>query len=224
MKTVVMSVGGSIIVPDEVNYKFIADFKKIISKVKAKVVVVIGGGKTARTYINGLRKLGANIKTQCLFGIALTRFHAKFLAEYFGVQANEKVPHTIKEVKNLLKKNKVVFCGGLRYEPDQTSDSTAARIARELKAEFVNMTNVKGLYDKDPRKFSNARFISRISFDDFYRMANRMKYVPGQHFVLDQHASKIIKDDKIRTIILGSNLKNFENYLNNKRFVGTIIS
>ena len=46
MKIVVMSVGGSIVVPDEVDYKFIRDFKKVISKVKAKVVVVVGGGKT----------------------------------------------------------------------------------------------------------------------------------------------------------------------------------
>lgn len=219
-----MSVGGSIIVPDEVNFRFIKDFKNLISKLNVKVVVVIGGGKTARTYINGLRELGASIKTQCLFGIALTRFHAKFLAEYFGVQANEKVPHTIKEVKSLLKKNKIVFCGGLRYVPDQTSDSTAAKIARELKAEFVNMTNVKGLYDKDPGKFPNAKFISKISFDDFYKMANKMKYRPGQHFVLDQHASEIIRENNIKTVILGSNLKNFENYLKNKRFVGTVIS
>ncbi len=223
MKTVVMSLGGSIIVPDDINYKFIKDFKKVISKVKTKFVVVLGGGKTARTYINGLSKLGANAKTQSLFGIALTRFHAKYLAHYFGVQANKKVPHTVKEVESLLRKNKIIFCGGLRYKPDQTSDSTAANIAKNLGGEFVNMTNVKGLYDKDPRKFKDAKFISRISFIDFYKMANKLKYKPGQHFVLDQHASEIIKKNKIKTVILSSNLKNFERYLKAKSFVGTVI-
>lgn len=219
-----MSVGGSIIVPGNVNFKFVRDFKKLISKIKTKVVVVVGGGNTARIYINGLRSLGANDKTQSLFGIALTRFHAKYLAQYFGVQANRKVPHSIKEVKNLLRKDKVVFCGGLRYKPDQTSDSTAANLAKNLRAEFVNMTNVKGLYSKDPRKFKDAKFISKISFSDFYKMANKMKYKPGQHFVLDQHASEIIKKNKIKTVILGSNLKNFGNYLKGKRFIGTVIS
>lgn len=219
-----MSVGGSIVVPDEVNYNFIKDFKKVISRIKAKFVVVLGGGRTARTYINGLRGLGADVKTQSLFGIALTRFHAKYMAEYFGVQANAKVPHTVKEVKSLLKKNKVVFCGGLRYKPDQTSDSTAANLAKNLKGEFVNMTNVKGLYSKDPRKFKDAKFISRISFLDFLKMANKMKYKPGQHFVLDQKASLIIKKNKIKTVILGSSLKNFERYLKGGRYIGTVIS
>jgi uridylate kinase len=111
----------------------------------------------------------------------------------------------------------------LRYEPDQTSDSTAAKLARNLNAEFVNMTNVKGLYDKDPNKFKNAKFISRISYNDFNKMTTKMKYKPGQHFVLDQHASLIIRKNKIKTVILGSNLKNFGNYLNGKRFVGTVI-
>ena len=219
-----MSLGGSIIVPDGVNSKFISNFKKLISTVNAKVVVVVGGGKTARTYINGLRGLGENDKVQSLFGIAVTRFHAKFLAQYFGVQANAKIPHTLKEVKRLLRKNKIVFCGGLRYEPDQTSDSTAAKLARNLGAEFVNMTNVKGLYDKDPKKFKNAKFISEISYKDFHKMATKIKYKPGQHFVLDQHASVIIRKNKVKTVILGSNLKNFGNYLRGKRFVGTVIS
>jgi uridylate kinase len=223
MKTVVMSVGGSILFQDEVNSKFINDFKKLVLKSKCKFVVVIGGGKTARTYIKGLRSLGENDKTQSLFGIAITRFHAKFLAQYFGVQANKKVPHTVKEVKNLLKKNKIVFCGGLRYEPDQTSDSTAANLAKNLNAEFVNMTNVKGLYTKDPRKFRTAKFIPEISYDKFLGMAKKIEYKPGQHFVLDQHAAFIIKKYKVKTIIMDSDLKNFGSYLKGKPFFGTVI-
>lgn len=218
-----MSVGGSILFQDRVNYNFILQLKKLISGINKKFVIVIGGGKTARTYIEGLRNLKVNEKKQSLTGIAITRFHARYLAEYFGVQANEKIPHTIKDVERLLRKNKVVFCGGLVYKPDETSDSTAAKSARELKCGFVNMTNVKGLYDKDPKKFKDAKFICRISFNDFYKMANRIKYKPGQHFVLDQHAAKIIKENKIKTIILGPDLKNFKNYLKGKKFIGTRI-
>lgn len=219
-----MSLGGSILVPDEVNSKFMKDFKKLVSKINAKFIVVIGGGKTARTYIEGLRNLNVNEKQQSLVGIAITRLHARYLADYFGVQANAKIPHFVRDVKKLLKKNKIVFCGGLRYEPDQTSDSTAADLAKNLKCDFVNMTNVKGLYNKDPRKYKDAKFIPKISFNDFYKMANKVKYKPGQHFVLDQNASKIIEENKIKTVILSSNLKNFENYLKGKKFIGTVIS
>lgn len=223
MEKVVVSIGGSILFKDKVNYKFIKNLKNLIFRINKKFIIVIGGGKPARMYINGLRNLKADERKQSLTGIAVTRFHARYLAEYFGIQANEKIPHTIKDVERLLNRNKVVFCGGLVYKPDETSDSTAAKLARDLKCNFINMTNVKGLYNKDPRKNKDAKFIPKISFEKFYRMSNKITYKPGQHFVLDQHASKIIKKSKIKTIIIGDNLKNFENYLKGKKFIGTII-
>ena len=49
-------------------------------------------------------------------------------------------------------------------------------------------------------------------------------YKPGQHFVLDQSAARIIKKYNIKTTILnGKNLKNLENFLNSKEFIGTVI-
>ncbi len=54
-------------------------------------------------------------------------------------------------------------------------------------------------------------------------MATKMKYSPGQHFVLDQKASKIILDNKIKTHIIGEELKQLDNLLNNKDFKGTVI-
>jgi len=54
-------------------------------------------------------------------------------------------------------------------------------------------------------------------------MANKKLFEPGQHFILDQDASKIILKNKIPTYILGRNLKELDNLLNNRKFVGTII-
>ncbi len=227
MKKIVISLGGSVLFQDKVNCNFIKNFKKLILKLtksRKKFIIVVGGGKPARFYINGFKNLNINKKIQSLTGIAITRFHAKFLANYFRVQTNVKIPHNINEVYELLKKNNVVFCGGLRYKENETSDSAAAKIAKNLKCEFINITNVKGLYNKDPRKYKNAKLIKKISFSDFYRIASRLKYKPGQHFVLDQHAAKIIMENKIKTIIIGPNLKNLENFLKGRRFEGTIIS
>ena len=102
----------------------------------------------------------------------------------------------MKEVKNLLSKNKVVFCGALRYAPNQTSDATAAKLASYLKTDFINLTNVPGLYSSNPAKNKNAKFISEISWEDFKKKAMSIKYKPGQHFVLDQTASALIKKHK----------------------------
>ena len=59
---------------------------------------------------------------------------------------------------------------------------------------------------------------------NFDKLISKMQYHPGQHFILDQHAAKIIKRIKVKTIIVGKDLKNIKNYLQNKNFVGTVIS
>ena len=50
-----------------------------------------------------------------------------------------------------------------------------------------------------------------------------MKFKPGQHFVLDQTASRIIKENKTTTYILGKDMNQLDNLLNGKKFKGTII-
>ena len=130
----------------------------------------------------------------------------------------------MKEVKSALHKNSVVICGALRYAEKETSDGTAAKLSHYLNCKFINLTNVSGLYTSDPKKNKNARFIEKISWNNFQKMANKLKYSAGQHFVLDQSAAKIIKKKKTTTYILGSNITNLKNLLQNKKFKGTTIS
>lgn len=223
-KVVVLSLGGSLIVPDEVDVQFLRQFKKVIqsNKKKYKFIVVCGGGSIARKYIIALRNIGIDKKTQSLSGISATRMNARFVSYFFGINPEKGIPHNIKDIKKYLKKNKIVFCGALEYKPKQTSDSTAAEIAVKFKADFVNLTNVKGLFDKNPKDYKNAKFIPRISWNEFDKMANKLAYKPGQHFVLDQTASRIIKENKISTYII-KDMKQLDNLLKEKRFIGTEI-
>lgn len=224
-KVVVLSLGGSLILPDEIDVKFLEKFREVIKKYENKYnfVIVCGGGSVARKYISALRQSGKNEFLQSMAGISITRVNARFMTYFFGRDANEGVPHDMKQVKNLLRKNNVVFCGALRYAPHQTSDSTAAKLANFFNTEFVNLTVVSGLYDKDPNKNKNAHFIPTISWEDFYDRARKIEFKPGQHFVLDQKAAKIIKNYKIPTYILGKDLKELDNFLAGKNFNGTVI-
>ena len=217
----VISLGGSRIVPDDVDDKFLVRFKKLIdSHPSQKFVVVTGGGSTARKYISALRKLGKATKTQSMEGIAVTRLHAGFMARFFGKSANEEIPMNMARVENLLGKNRVVFCGALRWRARNTTDGTAAKLAGYLKCPFINLTNVRGLYSVDPRKNKKAKFISKISWDDFLKKANEVEFKAGQHFVLDQTAARVIKKKKIVTYIVGS-LGAIDGILKGKKFVGT---
>lgn len=225
-KVIVLSLGGSLIVPDKIDTKYLKEFKKIILKntKKYKFIIVCGGGSIARKYISALKKTNTNEKLQSFSGISATRMNARFMSYFFNFEPKQGIPHTMKILKKYIKKQNVVFCGALEYKPNQTSDSTAARIAKKFKTIFINLTNVPGLYNKNPKQYKNAKFISEISWKDFNKMANKSKFKPGQHFVLDQTASKIIMKNKIPTYIIGNNLSQLNNLLKKKKFKGTTIS
>lgn len=224
-KVVVLSLGGSLIIPDNIDISFLKKFKKTILKNtnKHKFIVVCGGGNIARKYISALKKVRMNETFQSFAGISATRMNARFMSYFFNQNQERGIPHKMKELKRYIKKYDVIFCGALEYKPRQTSDSTAAEIAKKFKAIFINLTNVSGLHDKNPKEYKNAKFISKISWEDFDKMANKMKFKPGQHFVLDQTASKRIKKNKITTYILGQNMKHLDNLLKGKKFRGTVI-
>lgn len=222
---IVLSLGGSLIIPNKVNVSYLKKFKKTILKHTKtyKFIVVCGGGSIARKYISALKNIGLNKKFQSFSGISATRMNARFMNYFFKINPCKGIPHTLKSLKKYIKKQDVIFCGALEYKPNQTSDSTAAGIAKQLKTEFINLTNVPGLYNKNPKKYKNATFIQQISWKEFDKMASKTTFKPGQHFVLDQTASKIIMKNKITTHIIGKDLKQLDNLLKGKKFKGTII-
>lgn len=224
-RLVVISLGGSLIIPDEVDLAFLQKFKKVIlrNRKKYKFIIVCGGGSIARKYISALRKAGLNEEFQSFSGISATRMNARFMSYLFGINPELGIPHTMETLKKYIKRQDVIFCGALEYKSRQTSDSTAAELARHFKAVFINLTNVAGLYNKNPKENKDAKLILRLSWWEFCRMANKNKYEPGQHFVLDQTAAGIIMKSRIPTYILGKDLKQLEAVLQDKDFRGTLI-
>jgi uridylate kinase len=226
-KIIVISLGGSLIVPDKINVKFLKNFKETLLKnaEKYKFIVVCGGGSVARTYIQGLEDENIVKKEylQGLLGISTTRINARFMTYFFGKDANQGIPHDMKDVENLLKIHEIIFCGALRYAENETSDATSAKLARYFNTIFINLTNVSGLHDKNPLVYKKTNFIPEITHKDFLKMALKEKFKPGQHFVLDQKAAQIINKYKITTYILGPDMQSLDNLLNERHFVGTII-
>jgi len=224
-KVIVISLGGSLIIPNDINVKYLKDFKKIIlkNKDKYKFIVVCGGGSIARKYISALREIGMNENFQSYAGISATRTNARFMSYFFNQDQERGIPSRTREVKDYIKKYDIIFCGALEYHPKRTSDSTSAEIAEVFKCNFINLTDVSGLHDKNPKEFKNAKFIPNISWKEFNKMANKIKFKPGQHFVLDQKAARIIMKNKITTYILGEDIKQLDNLLNGKKFIGTKI-
>ncbi|HIH18182.1 MAG TPA: UMP kinase [Nanoarchaeota archaeon] len=229
MPTRIFSLGGSAIVPGKVDYSLLKKLKSLILGLsrREQVVIVCGGGRTAREYISALEKEGASEYERCSVGIECTRLNALLVALFLGQLANSHIPTTTGEFLKAMKKHRIVVTGGGLEDAHigTTSDGTTAFLTALLhEKEFINLTNVSGLYDKDPRKFRNAKLVPRISYGDFWKLMGKVKEKPGQHFILDSYATKIITKNKIRVAILdGKEIKNISSYLDGRKFVGSVI-
>lgn len=224
-QVIVLSLGGSLIIPNDVNFAFLKKFKQVITKntKNNKFIIVCGGGSIARKYISALSKEGLNKEFQSFSGISATRMNARFMSYFFGLNQEQGIPHTTETLEEYSKKRDIIFCGALEYKPEQTSDSTAAQIASHFKTIFINLTNVPGLFTKNPLEHKDAKFIPKTTWKDFNKIANSLSFKPGQHFVLDQTAAKIIMRHRVPTYILGQDLKQLEAVLQGKKFKGTLI-
>lgn len=221
----VISFGGSLILQEPMAMRFLEQFRAALRRFyhRYQFIVVCGGGSVARQYMQALKAVHRSVYEQSLAGIHATRTNAQFLMQFFGKEANDTPVLNMRKVRDNLRNNKVVICGALRYIPDSTSDSTAARLAAYFQSEFVNMTNIAGLYTADPHTHPDAKLVREISWEAFEQLALKKPYAPGQHFVLDQKAAVLIRSYRIPTFIIGPDVQQFANILEGKSFKGTRI-
>jgi len=218
---IVFSVGGSMICPDEIDVKYIKEFATFIKKLakKHKIYVVVGGGKTARKYVSAAKEFNANDFFCDLIGIEITRINA-FLVT---AALNLKYPPCKTIEESSLSNESIVVMGGTH--PMHTTDGVAAMLSESVSADyFINLTNVDYVYDKDPRKFKDAKKFEFLSYDDLINICNQTDMVASANNIIDLVAAKNIKRSKIKTLILnGKNFRNIEKAIQGKKFIGTLI-
>ena len=85
------------------------------------------------------------------------------------------------------------------------------------------MSNIDRAYDKDPKKFPDAKPYNNIKWDDFRKIVGD-EWSPGMNAPFDPIASKKAQELGVKVVILnGSNFENLKNYFEGKKFVGTTI-
>ena len=88
---------------------------------------------------------------------------------------------------------------------------------------IVSTYNIDYVYTKDPRKFPSAKKIEKISWKDFRKIVGD-KWDPGMNAPFDPIASKIAEEENIEVSIMnGRDLINLGNYIDGKKFKGTVI-
>jgi len=222
---VVISIGGSILVPDEIDVDYMHELAELTSKLaeEHQISIITGGGRTARKYIEPARKFGASEIFCDLIGTTATRLNARLLAAVIGEKANLEPPKDFIAALKAMNFGKIVVMGGTH--PGHSTDAVSALLAEYINADLlINATDVDGIYDKDPQKHRDAKMYEKLSIEQLVDMVKSYSLGAGKYELIDILAAKIIQRSKIRTIFLnGRNLKNMKNAIEGKKFIGTVI-
>lgn len=221
----VISAGGSIFFDEKPIVSKIAKFCELINRLHSEgktFVIVCGGGKTARNYVAALKSFGENNFVQDELGIKITRANAAVF-----ISALENSHQTVltypTQALSVLEKGKIPVFGGLF--PFFTTDAVGALIAEALGGTFVNLTDVDGVYNADPKKNPAAKFFETMTYDKLISLIKLAGSKPGQNMVLDLACCLILKRSRIKGIVLnGNDLENFEAMIREDNFKGTVIA
>jgi uridylate kinase len=221
---IIISLGGSIIVPEQIDTNLLKKFTEVIKEHTEKgfhFVIITGGGKTCRNYNNSLKQIvDPSAVDLDWMGIASTRLNAELVRICFGNLAYDKIilnPDSIPET------NKPILVGG-GWQPGNSSDLAAVHMAKSIGAtKIINLSNIDYVYDKDPREYKDAVPIVKSSWADFRKLLPT-DWDPGANVPFDPIAAREAEKLSLEVIVMnGKNIENLKNYLDNKVFIGTVI-
>lgn len=228
-KMCIISLGGSLIVPEEIDSAYLTEFKKTIEEKirdKWKFILITGGGKICRKYQNAAEIIDGDISDEDKdwLGIHATRMNAHLLRTIFRDNAHPRIntnPHDLEDFYDF--KEAMLIAAGWR--PGFSTDYDAVVLAKYFGIKkVVNFSNIDYVYSKDPRINSDAEKIENISWTDFRKIVGD-KWSPGLNSPFDPIAAKLAQEANLEvTILNGKNLPNFQSYLEEKDYIGTKIS
>lgn len=226
-EAVILSLGGSMIVPNDVNSKFLHKFRQLVLKHVKKgkrFILITGGGRTARKYIKGANSITKLTHDEMdWLGIYCTHLNAQLVRMIFKKEAYPVIITNPNKKLRLDKKHHVLIAAG--WKPGCSTDTDAVLLAKNFKVKTViNLSNIDYAYDKDPNKFKNAKKVKKINWKGFRKIVGN-KWIPGLSMPFDPIASKIAQKLKLNVIITnGNDLKNLDKILSGKKkFKGTVI-
>ncbi len=186
----------------EIVQSIAEDISNVVSE-GIQIAIVVGGGNIFR----GLKgsSEGMDRATADYVGMLATVMNAITLQdslERAGVPTRVQSaiemqqiaePYIRRRAIRHLEKGRVVVFGGGCGNPFFTTDTTAALRAAEINAEVVcKATKVDGVYDRDPKRFSNAIKYQDLTFQEV---------LSKEIGVMDSTAIALCKDNKIPIVV-----------------------
>ncbi len=225
-ETIIISLGGSLIIPDQIDIEFLKSFKELILSYVAKgkkFIIITGGGKVCRDYNIAVEKITTPSKNDLdWLGIATTRLNAELLRISFGNIAFDKIIMDPDMVPNT---DKLVMFGA-GWKPGNSSDLAAVHCAKTVGAKkIINLSNIDYVYDSDPKINPDAKKLENISWAEYRNIIPKEWTHAGLNSPFDPIASKLAQEEGMQVMIMnGKPIDNLAKCLNGEKFSGTIIS
>lgn len=213
---VVLKVSGELLNNIEVLNSLIDNINKL--KDSNKIAIVIGGGN----YFRGRDHLDMKELNRDTIGMLASVMNSLTLDNYFSDKNIPSIVSTPFTFPNLLEDysdddllrlyedNIIIFGGGIG-KCGVSTDTKCFEVAKLLNADMIiKLTNVDGVYDKDPNKYEDAKLLKNITFDQV--LDNKLS-------VMDLGMIEACKINNIKIKVM--NFNNIDNLLSDSE--GSII-
>lgn len=226
MDCVVVSLGGSILIPGERDSEHISALAALMRSLahEYRLVLVCGGGKVARYYISTGKELGASHEQLDELGIEVTRLNARLLRLSLGRDAFDSLPRTVEEATKEIDKGRILVMGGTN--PGHTTDAVAAMVAEKVGAvRIVNATSVDAAYSADPRRYKDAVRYESLTHQQLYDLVNKGLHSAGPSDVFDRKGAEVAMRANIPIYIVdGRNLEELRSAVRGEKVMGTVVA
>jgi len=99
----------------------------------------------------------------------------------------------VDKINDAFNERKIIVFGGGTGKPFFSTDTGAALRAKDIQADMIiKLTNVDGVYDKDPHKYEDAIMYDEVTFDEV---------IEKELGVMDLSAMEICKDNNIEIVV-----------------------
>jgi uridylate kinase len=246
----IIKIGGSLVSPRgvEINRGVIASYIKIIREVYTKpgsdnlrLILVIGGGSTSRTYRDAALKLGEDSDTdQHRIGITVTWLNSELVRALIddlsyrrvlgvGVYAEnrkEGEDRIANEFQEWLSGDIPILVSG-GFVSGASTDFNAILLAHKIGVSSIyKLTNIDYVYTSDPKKDKKAKPIKDQSWRDYLDAFAKdgIKHAPSAHIPIDLPGAKLARDTKVSCQFAdGEDIANFRKILLGKEIEGTFL-
>ena len=228
-KTILIKLSGESLsgsIGHGLDFKYI---KKICMEIKKvhdmgiRIGIVCGGGN----FLRGRDAHEMDRETADYVGMMATVMNSLVLKDMFNqigcevynqsglyVSIIDKVDSV--KAREELDKGKIIVFGGGTGKPFFSTDTGASLRAIDIGADMIiKLTNVDGVYDKDPNKYEDAKMYNKISYQEV---------LDKKLSVMDMEAIEMCMKNKIKIVVMNINTKDGIKRVLQNEDIGTIVS